>query len=67
MNLTGIKYLAKVIMHIQTVGYIAGNWLPVLNPLVSIWINKPYRDASKQLLGRLFKNNSITPVQPLNQ
>jgi hypothetical protein len=35
-------------------------WLPLLNPLASIFINRPYRDA---VLGRFFK---VTPMPQAN-
>jgi hypothetical protein len=41
-------------------------WVFVINPIVSIWINRPYREAAKKLINRLWKKNlaTITMVQP---
>jgi hypothetical protein len=66
MNITGIQSLAKIIMYLQIFSFLARNWLPIVNPMVSIWINRPYRDAVKKFVASLFKKHSITPVQPLS-
>jgi hypothetical protein len=67
MNITGIKYVPKIIMFVQIVGFLGCTWIPIANPIVGIWINRPYRDATKIMFARLFKKNSATTVQPLNQ
>jgi hypothetical protein len=63
------EMLEKLIIFIQYVSIVMANWLPVINPLVSIWINKPYRDAIKKFLANLsiFNKNSVVPVQPINE
>jgi hypothetical protein len=41
---------------------LAFHWLPVLNPLASIFTNRPYRDSL--LLGRLFKVAPASVISP---
>jgi hypothetical protein len=65
MNIAEIKSLAKIIMYLQIFAFLGGNWIPIVNPMVSIWINRPYRDAVKKFVASIYKNDSITPVQPL--
>jgi hypothetical protein len=49
-----------------------GPWITVANPIVTIWINHPYREAAKQLLTRTLlrcckreTNNATTKVTPI--
>jgi hypothetical protein len=37
-------------------------WITVINPLVSIWINRPYRDAVKKLIYKIFKSNLANTI-----
>jgi hypothetical protein len=67
MKLTEIELLSRVIMFILYTTLLIASWYLVVNPIVGIWINKPYRDAVQKMFARLFKKNSVTPVVPLNQ
>jgi hypothetical protein len=64
----GIPMLSTIIMHEHYFAFLLGNWVPAVNPLVSIWINRPYRDAVSKFIGSLFrKNTAASAVHPLNQ
>jgi hypothetical protein len=42
-------------------------WITVANPIVSIWINRPYRDAVKKLIKNFidkFKQTSANTIHP---
>jgi hypothetical protein len=70
LNIMGmsIQIIEKLIVYEQYATFLIYNWLPVANPIVSIWINRPYRDAVKKLVASLSKKHTaVTPVQPLNQ
>jgi hypothetical protein len=61
------EFVMKTIAFMHYFFYLILNWLPLANPMVSIWINRPYRDAVKKCICGIFKSNStITPIQPLN-
>jgi hypothetical protein len=61
--------LERIIMFALYFMLLIGNWLPVLNSIVGIWINTPYRDVVTKFMARVFRRNSITSatVQPLNE
>jgi hypothetical protein len=64
------EMLERIIMFTLYFVLLIGNWLPVLNSIVGIWINTPYRDVVKKFMAGVFKKNSIAPatvVQPLNE
>jgi hypothetical protein len=67
MNIAEIKTLANIIMYLQSFGFLNANWIPMINPVVSIWINRPYRDAVKKFFAKIFNKNSLTTVHPLNE
>jgi hypothetical protein len=70
LNITGIEMpiMEKIILYEQYVAFLFYNWLPIANPVVGMWINRPYRDAVKNFICTLIKKNSqITPVQTINQ
>lgn len=50
-----------ILLIYQTVIFLIGNWLPVLNPIVSILTNKPYRNATINLFCFCCKNK-IAPA-----
>jgi hypothetical protein len=37
-------------------------WITVINPIVSIWINRPYRDAVKNAVFKVISTNAIHPT-----
>jgi hypothetical protein len=63
MKMTGADILEKIVMYEQTVGFLYNHWIPVANPIVSIWNNRPYRDAVKKIFGKILKTK--TPVTTL--
>jgi hypothetical protein len=67
-NITGMEILAKTVLYVQFISLIISIWLPVANPVISIWINRPYRDAVRKFLV-CFKQNpvNVTKVQPFSQ
>jgi hypothetical protein len=70
MNIVAKEMLARITMSVLFLILLVANWLPVGNPIVSIWINTPYRDAVKKFFANLFKRNtnSISPAIPhINQ
>src|SRR4051812_94676 len=58
-----IEMMATIILFVGFFTAILFAWLPVVNPIVSIWINRPYRDAVSKFIATIFKkNNSVTTV-----
>jgi hypothetical protein len=70
--ISGIEMVTAKIT-ILFVGFFATllfSWLPVVNPIVSIWINRPYRDAVRKFIGRILRKTSTATtatVHPFNQ
>jgi hypothetical protein len=68
-KMIGADIIEKILMYEQCVAFLFYNWIPVANPIVSIYNNRPYRDAVKKiLLRKIHKIKSpVTTVQPFNQ
>jgi hypothetical protein len=39
-------------------------WVTVVNPLVTIWINVPYRDVVKKIIFIILKIDTVTLIHP---
>jgi hypothetical protein len=54
--------------YLQMINSLIVFWLPVANALVSIWINRPYREAVQKLFSKTLyiftKKNSANIVHP---
>jgi hypothetical protein len=61
-----IENAGLVSLQVQFFYCMSAPWISVINPIVSIWINRPYRDAVavKKLVHSLFKKNPMT-IHPL--
>jgi hypothetical protein len=67
MKMTGADIIEKILMYEQSVGFLFFHWISVANPIVSIWNNRPYRDAVKKIFGSILKTKSpVTTVKPFN-
>jgi hypothetical protein len=54
-------------LHVQFVYNMMAPWITVINPMVTIWINRPYRDTVKKAACRVILANAIHPSTAVAQ